>query len=258
MGRHFVTTALGLLLGMTAAAQRPTPEQQQRTLEAAREAALHYSARLPDFICTEQVERTDATGPNNIKVDRLTLNLSYNDQKERYKLVARNGSPSGQRLDSLDGLITGGEFGSLLRGIFDPASAADFQWKSSATLRKHPAVVYTYRIARAKSRYVIGHRTQGGGMITSAAGYSGEVFFDPETSRVLRLTATADDIPKDSGILASATEVDYDFIDISGNQYLLPSRSNSSMQRTYRRISNTVTFTDYRKFEAESTIDFKP
>jgi hypothetical protein len=47
-----------------------------------------------------------------------------------------NGKPIQKRLDSLDGLITGCEFGSLLLGVFDPSSAADFQWKESSTIRK--------------------------------------------------------------------------------------------------------------------------
>jgi hypothetical protein len=29
------------------------------------------------------------------------------------------------------------------------------------------------------------------------------------------------------------------------------------MERLYRQIANAVTFTGYRKFEADSTIDFK-
>lgn len=73
---------------------------------------------------------------------------------------------------------------------------------------------------------------------------------------MLRLTAVADDMPKDSGILQSSVDVDYDSIDIGGRSYLLPSRSESHMERGYRQIGNTVAFTKYRKFEADSTIDF--
>jgi hypothetical protein len=93
-------------------------------------------------------------------------------------------------------------------------------------------------------------------MMSSAAGYHGEVVLDTETSRVLRLTADADDIPKDLSIFQSSVEVDYDFIEVAGHPYLLPSHSVSRMERSYRQIANTVTFTDYRKFEAESTIAF--
>jgi hypothetical protein len=256
--RHLIIAALGSLLYMPAAAQRPTPKEQRRTLDTARDIAIHYSRKLPDFICTEQVQRTDRTSPTNIKADRLTIQLSYFGQKEKQKLVAMNGSRTEQSLESLDGLITGGEFGSLLLGVFDPSSSADFQWKESSNIRKRRAAVYTYRIARDKSHYMLGHRLETGNMVETPAGYHGEVVLDSETARVLRLTASADDIPKGSVILQSSVEVDYAFVDVAGHTYLLPSHSEAHMEGSYRQISNVVAFVDYKKFEVDSTIDFNP
>jgi len=46
---------------------------------------------------------------------------------------------------------------------------------------------------------------------------------------VLRLTAQADDIPKESDIVLSTVEADYDFVDVAGREH---------------------------KFAADSTIDF--
>lgn len=256
MRRQLIIAALGSLLCLPAAAQRPSQDQQQHALDTAREIAIHYSSKLPDFICTEQVERTDRVGSANVKTDRLTIQLGYNGQKESYKLVAMNGIKTQKPLESLEGLITGGEFGSLLLGVFDKSSAADFQWKAASNLRKRPATVYTYRVARANSHFMLGTRAATGKMETAAAGYHGEVTLDSETARVLRLTAYADDFPKDSTIFQSSVEVDYDFIDVAGHSYLLPSHSDSRMERSYRQIANIVTFTGYRKFEADSTIDF--
>ncbi len=194
MQRRWTLVLLGLLACAPAAAQRPTPEAQQHTLDAAREIAIHYSGKLPDFICTENVQRTDRTSPTNIKADRLTLQLSYFGQKEQYRLLTINGSATTQSFGSLEGLISAGEFGSLLLGVFDPSSAADFAWKASSDLRKHHAAVYTYRIARAKSHYMLGARASAGKLVAAAAGSHGEVALDNETSRVLRLSAIADDI----------------------------------------------------------------
>jgi hypothetical protein len=253
---YWIILAIGLVPCATTFAQRPAPEEQRRTLDAAREIAIHYSTKLPDFICTENMERTDRTSATNIKVDRLAIQLSYFGQKEKYKLLTINGTKTDQSFESLDGLISAGEFGSLLLGVFDPSSSADFQWKSSTDLRKHHAAVYTYRIARAKSHYMLGSRAAAGNLASVAAGYHGEVALDNETKRVLRLTAAADDIPAGTGILQSTVAVDYDFIDVAGHNYLLPSHSESRMERQYRQIANVVTFAGYRKFEADSTIDF--
>ena len=248
---------LGSLLCSSGVAQQPTADEQKRTLGVARNVSIDYTRKLPDFICTEQVERTDRTGSNNVQTDRLTMELTYFGQKEKQKLVTINGAPTQENLASQDGLITGGEFGSLLLGVFDPSSSADFRWKESSTIRKRRVTVYTYSIARAKSHYEVGHRAGNGGMVEAAAGYHGEVAFDMETNRVLRLTALADDIPKETGILQSSMQVDYDFIDIAGRSYLLPSRSEAHMERGHRQITNVVDFIGYRKFEADSTISFK-
>jgi hypothetical protein len=264
MQRHLTVAALGALLCIPAAAQRPSDEEQRHAIETAREIAVQYTGKLPDFICTEQVERANRTIPSStipagfegaVRADKLTIQLSYFERKEEQKLVAINGNQTHKPLDSLEGLITGGEFGSLLRGIFDPSSAADFQWKETANLLQRKANVYTYRIARAHSHYIVGYRGDGGNWLQLAAGYQGEVSLDAETSHVLRLTASADDIPKESGIVQSAVEVDYDYIDVAGHTYLLPAHSKSRMLRGHRQISNVVTYTDYHKFQAESTID---
>jgi hypothetical protein len=247
MRRYSIFAFAGSLLCIPAPAQRPTAEEQKRTIDTARGIAILYSSKLPDFVCTEQVERTDGTGPNNRKADRLTIELSYSG-KESYKLVAMNGGPTKQTLELLGGLITGGEFGSLLLGIFDPSSSADFRWKESSNIRNRGAAVYTYRIARAHSQYLLGRRAPNGAMVSMPAGYHGEVVLDIQTTKVRRLTAAADDIPKDSDILQSSMEVDYDFIEVAGASYLLPSRSEARMERGYRQITNSVKFADYRKF----------
>ena len=142
MRRNWIIATLGLIACARAMAQKPTPDQQKSVLDTAREHAIHYTSKLPDFICTKQVVSAQSA-PGQKKIDRLTIQLGFND------------------------------------------------------------------------------------------------------------------MPKESGILQSSVQVDYDFITVAGNSYLLPSRSDSGMERGFRKIGNTVTFTGYRKFEADSTIDFK-
>ena len=199
---------------------------------------------------TDQLQRTGQLS-TVFHSDHLIIQLSYAGQKENYKLVSINGSPTTQPLSSLDGIITGGEFGSLQLGVFDPSSATEFQWKETTTLRKHRAAVYSYRIARANSHYMLGRRLDDGKLASMAAGYHGEVVLDQDTSRVLRLTADADDIPKETGITASSVQVD-----VAGGKHLLPSHSDSRMEHGDRQIGNVVTYTAYHKFEVDSSIDF--
>jgi hypothetical protein len=248
----------GLLLCLAATAQKADPDEQRRTIDAAREIAIHYNSTLPDFICTEQVDRNRrGLVRDTASNDRLTIQLSYFGKKENYKLIAINGKATQESLEWVGGLLTGGEFGSQLMGIFDSASAADFRWKQSAVFSNRAASVYTYRIGRATSRYMVGGRDATGKLVSAPAGYKGEVVIDNQTSRVLRLTAAADDIPRGSGIRASSVEVDYDFFEVAGKTYLLPAHSASHMSEDRRELSSRVKFTDYKKFEGDSTITFK-
>lgn len=255
--RHLLIFLLGFAVCASVRAQQPGPAEQQRTLEAARQMAINYARALPDFICTEKVQRERTAGFRNASVDRLTIQLSYFDQREHYKLVAIDGNHTEQSFESLDGLISGGEFGSLLLRVFEPSSAAEFKWKSVSNIRRRRAAVYTYRVARSNSHYLLGYRDDAGKMLTAVAGYRGEVALNGEDSKVLRLTAEADEIPKESGILQSSVVVDYDLVPVAGRSYLLPVQAVAQMARPHREIRNVVTFVDYRKFVADSKIDFR-
>lgn len=52
----------------------------------------------------------------------------------------------------------------------------------------------------------------------------GLVALDTETSKVLRLTLEANDMPKDFPVLGSSATVEYAFTDVAGREYLLPAR----------------------------------
>ena len=251
------------LLALTACAIAPAQstlsEEQARLLGLAREAAMRYSASLPSFICEESVQRGEITGPRYATPDNLTIELTF-DGGEKYKLIAINGYHTEKSLGSIGGLVSGGEFGSLMIRIFEPSSAADFKWKSWSTVRNHRAAVFTYRVPRARSHYLVGFFTDSGRLLSGAAGYRGEVTLDAEVEpgRVLRLTAEAYDFPARLRIVRSTMAVDYDFVDISGREFSLPVRAESHLEREGHDSHNLVRFIDYRKFEVESTLAFGP
>jgi hypothetical protein len=256
MCQRWAISLSALLVSLPAAAQPPAPNERQRVLEAAREAALHYSDTLPDFICTETVRRVPTVAMRPIGTDTLTIQVSFSGKKEDHKLVAIDGSRTDKPLDSLGGLITGGEFGSWLQRIFDPSSSAEFEWKGWSEVGKQRVPTFTYKVARAHSQYVVGYRADNGKFVSGTAGFAGEVWLDGPTSRVLRLTVKATEIPADAAILMSTTEVDYNPVDVAGSSYLLPTRAEAHLRRSNIDESNVVTFAGYRKFAAESTLDF--
>lgn len=119
------------LLGLSgwAADPRPSQEEQERFLAASREAALKYTQSLPDFICTQKIQRfLLANRTDWQRLDSLTVRLTNSSLGEEYKLLEINGAPTDRPYELVGGAISRGEFGSLLHGVFDPRSAAEFHF----------------------------------------------------------------------------------------------------------------------------------
>ena len=235
----------------------PTIDDLRHILAETRKQALAYTETLPDFICTQTVRRyLDPKATNSWKeTDTLTVKLSYYQQKEDYQLQLVNGKPAVKSYETAGGAVSKGEFGSMLLEVFDPATGAVFRWDHWTTLRKRKAIVFSYRIAAAKSRYQILYEG-GGERLTVTAGQHGLVYVDAETNTVLRLMREAEGLPGNFPIQKASSQVDYDFTSVGGRQFLLPLRAEVRMLSETGQNRNVVEFRDYRKFSGESSISF--
>jgi hypothetical protein len=234
----------------------PSPAEQNRIVKEAQEIALNYTQSLPDFIATESVRRyTDERGVWQLK-DTLTIKLSYFEQAEDYKVLNINGRPSTLPYEAVGGTITQGEFGSLLREVFEPRSQAELHWDHWTTLRGRPAHVYTFRVRVANSRYmmVVGNR---GARDTITAGQHGFVYVDRDTCQIVRIVSEAESIPEKFPVRNSITWLDYGFANVGGRQFLLPLRAEVRMGTSAMQTRNEVEFHSYKKFGAESSISFE-
>lgn len=236
----------------------PTPAEQQRIWDAARENARRFTDSLPDFICNEVVRRyTDPDAKGRWRLgDTLVLKLTYFDRKEDYKLVAINNRPTGLSYEEVNGAITEGEFGSLLAAVFALRSRTNRSWDHWTTLRKRPAHVYTFSIAAANSDYRISTGTSARDVERVAAGQHGYVYIDDATRMVVRVTAAADGIPPGFPVRKVNLLLDYDFIDVGGRPYLLPLHSETSLDAPPVEHRNETDFRLYRKFSADTSITF--
>jgi hypothetical protein len=259
--------ALALCLVCAALAQSPAPAPD-RVLETARSWALQYARTLPDFLCTELIHRyADWQGPE-FRLDTLTLQLTFSQQGDKYKLVARDNHPTSQNVESLNGSFSSGEFGSALFLIFTPDSEAAFEPQPPSRLRRHPVAVYSFTVAHAHSHYLLHYGTE-----EALTAYHGRVFIDTATSRVIRLAMDVDP-PPGFPIRECSTVVDYDWRDIGGTRYLLPvhadvrtternrehpvvaGRRMTQLSGSPMRYHNVVEFRDYHKFEIETKLGF--
>ena len=241
----------------------PNAIEQAAIIDEVREYALNYSKSLPNFLSTQVVRRYQAGAPGSrynprssepswVQVDLLTLRLSYFDQKEDYKLILHNNSPTTQDYKSVGGATSTGEFGSLLRDIFEPRTHARFEWDGWARLRDQLVMAFHYNVEQANSQWGIEYERKE--HIVPA--YSGRILIDKDTHVVLRVTLNADNIPLTFPVKMATTILDYDYTDISGHQFLLPLKSETQMSADGVLSRNDTEFRLYRKYSAEAEIKY--
>jgi hypothetical protein len=244
-----------LALTCIAWGQRPSEADAAALIERSRQRALAYTLSLPDFVCTELVHRytlyANRPGSRWTLNDLLTIKLRYLQKVEEHKLELINGNPTDRKYEDLSGAIGSGEFGGVLRTIFEPDSQAVFDWQNWKSVRKRRVAVYEYAVSAAHSRYAL--KTDSGRAIVSV---HGALEIDSETGEVLHLTYIAYDVPRQLNLESAVSTVDYDFADVGGRQYLLPARSEAELHSPALWVRNKIEFREYRKFSADSIIDF--
>ncbi len=234
----------------------PPTAEINNVISKAREYALAYDKGLPNFICVQVTRRFfDPAGLELWnKLDTVTAKLSYFDHKEQKQVMFVNNKYVDMDYSKLGGGATStGEFGSLMREIFEPASEALFGWERWGTLRGRLHYVLNYRVLQSKSKWTIHHGTSGKEIVPA---YHGLIFVDKDYLSVSRIVMEAEDIPPDFPVQLAKTQLDYDFTDIGGQPYLLPLRSELRMRDGKILVKNEAEFRTYRKFGADTSITF--
>ncbi len=231
----------------------PSTETQLEVIEKAREYALGYSKRLPDFMCMQVTRRyVDPSGLEFWRTaDTITTRLSYFEQKEDYKVITINGRMTDVNYQKLDGATSSGEFGSMMRELFERNTSAKFEWQRWATLRGKRNHVYSYYVAQPNSKWTVSYQRTD----VTTPGYRGLVFVDRDTNEVSRITLDAD-MPPTFPVQMATTVLDYDSTDISGVKFMLPLRAEVRMRAGKELVKNEVEFRMYRKFGTDSSIKF--
>jgi len=239
----------------------PSDDEQRRIIAEARRNALEYTQQLPDFLCLQITRRyIDPSGLEMdwLKYDELKTRVSYVEGSENYELVSVNNQVAEQPMEKVGGATSTGEFGSLLRELFTPATGTKFSWARHSLLRGRPVYVFNFQVSRAGSRWRLTYSAGPDGSMAQeiVTAYSGLVYVDKETERTLRIAMQAEDIPSTFPIQKASTRLDYDYIDVSGNDFLLPLKAQVRMRAGREMTRNDVEFRLYRKFSAEATISF--
>jgi hypothetical protein len=255
--RAILAIILAASLRWSAAAQdSPLSPEETQIIERAREVALEYTANLPNFICTETIRRSQLPRRSQTwkLLDTMTVDVAFSDQGERYNLLTINGKPTRKSFKDIEGTMSDGEFGTILRWIFQPESQTKFQSEPATDLRGRPTFVFSYRIEQEHSKFGVNSNKRH--MIVA---FGGLVYVDRETHRVLKLTAVPSGIPANWPITAVSSELDYDFAEISEQKFFLPLHAQLNVTtQDGNQTRNEMEFGSYRKFSTEATLKFEP
>ena len=221
----------------------------------ARSSADTFLTSLPNYVAQQFTTRYASQGkPIDWKPqDVVSAEVVYEDGKERYEKLAINGRPvKGNIADS--GAWTTGEFGTILADLFSGSTRADFRFAKDSITSGQEASIFDFEVPRERSHWHVGV----GGQYTFPA-CRGSVWISKEGAKVLRIEMQARKLPEEFPADTVETAIDYAFVSLGGEKYLLPSKSESLVcfRGTPDCNRNVVEFRNYRKFTGESTIHFE-
>jgi hypothetical protein len=186
--------------------------------------------------------------------DVVTAKLSYFEQKEDYKIVLVNNRMVDTTMERLGGATSTGEFGSMMREIFEPATRARFEWERWATLRGRRMHVFSYRVPQETSKWQIVYEKSD----AIRPAYKGLIYVDRDELSIMRITLEAENIPFSFPVQQAMTMLDYDHQKIQAGEFILPLKAVIRMRSGKLLVKNEVEFRNYNRFGAEATITYTP
>jgi hypothetical protein len=231
---------------------------QDDLIRRAADTALDFTGTLPNYICQELMSRyqSDSRPANWHALDVVGTEVVYENGKEDYRKVTLNGRPVNKTLEEMgnSGSISTGEFGTVLIGLFSPGTAAEFHYRRDSRIAGISTKEYDFSVTHPRSNWSIHMGSQ-----NYDPAYSGTVWIDPASARVMRIEMSARSFPSDFPIDDVESATDYEYIRLGdAKQYLLPVHAETlSCQRGTNDCSrNVIDFRNYRKYTGESTITF--
>ncbi|MEO8663827.1 MAG: hypothetical protein ABI693_35560, partial [Bryobacteraceae bacterium] len=229
-------------------------EETERLWQAAAAGALNYSARLPNFRCTQETRRLTAPAKNADRLrvgDVIVDELTFENGKESYRALEVNGLKADASSKPLDGVRSRGEFGTMLKALFNPEVGTVYKWAGRAMAAGSLCQVFDVEVAPEKSNFVLTHN-----MRQEVPGYQGRVYIDEESGMVRRLTIAGQKLPKDFALQSPSMSLEYGMVRVGDKDYLLPLRSVLQVRQGRSMVRNETEFRGYHKFEASSVFKY--
>jgi hypothetical protein len=233
-----------------------TQTSDDPVIEKAREVAFEFSGNLPNFFCQQMTTRYQSDHPKQgwDAIDIVTADVAYEDGRETYKNIKVGNKPVGKAMEDIEGTRSTGEFASILLDLLAPETGAAFRRTGSDTIHGRATFVYKFDVPRERSHW----RVEATAQLYYPA-YSGSIWVDKQTSRVLRIEQQARNIPVLFPFDTTESATDYDFVRLATPEaFLLPVDAEilSCVRGSSICARNRIEFRNYRKFGAESSVTF--
>lgn len=246
------------MASLSTGVRAPSEKRQSALLASARERALGYVDSLVNFKCIEITDRfMDPKGTGGWpRHDKIAELVTFENHEESRTTLEVNGQPASAQGYDMKGARLDGEFGGVLKAVYDPKSKAQFKWKETDLLEGAPVQVFSYSVDVKNSQFSVTALPAP----STIVGFHGLVYIDDATRGTRRITMEAEGIPADSPVHASAVTIDYDYVEINDHDYLMPVEGEMRMKAGKRGgIMHRIEFQDYHRFGSNARIvGFKP
>ena len=232
----------------------PDATQQQALLAKIQQSAMRFRGQLPDFICTKLTDRWEdgsGTGKRWKQRDSLEETVYFaQGGRTEIRLLKMNGKPATRTHLTMGGMREDGVVGDAIvpATIFGPLANGQFEWSRWETLAGRRMAVFSFRVPPGAKNYPDGKHA-------FVIAFHGLVYADPSDGMVMRRETHVDG-PPGYPYEESGWDIDYGPVTISGREMILPVKVVARYREGRFLSRNEIQFTNYRKYEADSTVTF--
>ena len=270
----------------------PTAVEQRDMMKSAINFVAVTLRHMPDFLATRLTESYD-NSPLSVThsgwaphtdlhpAGSFSHHITYRNGEEVLDRQPGSSGAKPMNESSPEGLTSIGEFGSALGVILSDASKGILKWSHWEQTAAGQVAVFHFEVPPAASHYWVNYccvrsspNDASGGVGLYAGledansyhgtpGYHGNLYLDPATGDILRITLESE-LKASDPITRAAISVQYGPVEIGGKSYICPvhsiaislTKSHAGGDKSDREILriNEVSFTDYHRLGSTSRI----
>ncbi len=250
---------------------------EERQLADVRRKVIATIDRLPNYLCSETIDRMTLEPEDTINKrstcedlaglrrgakwklykdhsDRLRLDVATSrDGHEMYSWAGDTSRFQGRTLADLagSGATTTGAFRDWLRAIFE-TDAVRFTYDGERRGDDRPAIQFSFSVPSSNSSLIIRNQTY-----DAHVGYHGQLLVEPTTSDLARLSVWPDELPEQLHACSEINIFNFTNTRLNGAQFLLPQTTILNVAADNgTQYENKTLFSSCREFSAQSSLTF--